>query len=433
MPKLGRFIERVSQEEAAASAVDLTPKDPVVPEALSEPEEIKDLDASCLVDAEGEGQTREFQIKEIKNIQAALEEFEEVLEGAEEAGGLHPEEAEMLNVGMEHFAERLGVKFTKTLPSLEDYANGMTRKGALTVSQEMLVVVDKALIDKAIEMVKKLIAKAKEFISKLDLQTGKVDKLLGDVKARYRKWRTGEVTFKSRMGAMLRDEDLTPEGLKAVADAGQFSMNLLYHFLAAAKTATRLHANVLLGSAGEEDDINKFKQNVREVWGEQHSPFVLALGQGRKEIKIGSATTGRLKLEFPNGTADQYAMEFITDYGGGRASGEAEVTMTKAEFSNLLNTCEALNNAVKKNTVNYKAIITAAVELTQLAAKAPSQNAARAIANVGDAINYMATVELENVVRKVSTLRNGIGVFLLLAGSEFDKAGASVDVANNKA
>lgn len=431
MSKIGRYIERVSNEDASTSDVDLTPKDPVVPEAISEPEEIKDLDASCLVDAEGEGQTHEFEIKEIKNIQTALEEFEEILEGAEEAGGLHPEEAEMLNVGMEHFAERLGVKFTKPLPSLEDYSGGMTRKGALTVSQEAMVVIDKALIDKAIELVKRLLAKAKEFISKLDIQTGKVDQILDNVKARYRKWKTGEVTFKSRLGGTLRSEDMTPQGQQALVAAGKFSLNSLYHFQAAVKS-TRLHANVMLSSEGGEADVAKFKENLKELWGAPNNPFLLALGHGKTEIKIGTATTGRLK-EDKQGIADRYTVEFLTDYGGGSATGEAEVTLTKAEFNNLVNTTTSLNDAVKRGGATYKELTRAIVEFSQLAAKGKTPAVVSAINLIASELSMMHGVELENLVRKVSSLRNGVGVFLLLAGSEFDKAGESTGVANNNA
>lgn len=422
MRHLKQHIQRISQEDAD---VDLKTQ-----ELNSEPEEIKDLDADCLVDLDAVPKAEIHELEECTDIKTSLEHFSGLLNDAKARGGMRSEEAVLMRTSLKHFAKRLGVA-TGEVPSMEDFGSDVSRTGTVTISQEAIIVIDKALIDKVIELVKKLLAKAKEFIAKLDLQTVKVDKILGDVQARYRKWKTGEVTFKSRMGVMLRSEDLTPHGLKTIATAAQFSTNLLYHFLAATKTSTKLNANVLVSSPGDEDDIKKFEGNVREIWGAQHSPYVLALPDGQKEIKIGSATTGRLKND-ARGMVDQYSMEFITDYGGGSANGEAEVTMTKAEFSNLLNTCIALNNAVKKNAEHYKAIITAAVEVTQLSAKAKSQAAARSIANVGNELNFQATVELENVVRKIASLRNGIGVFLLLAGSEFDKDGASVNVANNK-
>jgi hypothetical protein len=257
MRHLKAHLERVSNEDAENT--DLNLKEPAVE---SEPEMIKDLDADCLVDLEAPPKSEVNELDECTDIKTSLEHFSGLLSDAKARGGMRPEEAVLMRTQLKHFAKRLGVAPSE-VPSMEDFGGDVSRTGAVTISQEAIVVIDKALVDKVIELVKKLMAKAKEFIAKLDLQTGKVDKILGDVQGRYRKWKSGEVTFKSRMGAMLRSEDLTPEGLKAIADAAQFSTNLLYHVQSATKTSTRLNVNVLLGSDGEEDDIKKFEQNVR--------------------------------------------------------------------------------------------------------------------------------------------------------------------------
>jgi hypothetical protein len=425
MRHLKAHIERVSQEDASTTDVDL--KEPAVG---SEPEELKEINTDCLVDLDAPPKAEVNELEECNDIKTSLEHFSGLLDDAKARGGMRPAEAVLMRTSLKHFAKRLGVAQSE-VPSMEDFDGDCTRMQANTISQEAIVVIDKALIDKIVELIKKMLAKAKEFIAKLDVQTVKVDQILGNIKARYRKWKTGEVTFKSRFGSVMRSEDLTPQGLRALTEAANFSTNLLYHFQAAVRTSTRLNVNVLLGSAGEEADITKFEKNIREIWGPQHSPFVLALNSGRTEINIGSATHGKLKNDTPNGLTNQYSMEFITDYGDGTTA-EAEVTLTKSEFSNMVSTCNTLNEKVKKNTETYKAITQAVVELGQMAHIAKNPMVISRINTVASELSYMHTVELENVVRKVAYLRNALGVFLLLAGSEFDKDGESVNVANNK-
>lgn len=428
MSKVSRYIERVSQEEAAKADVDLKPNDPLIQNFdVSEAEEVDKNEAADLIDVseKGQGEVERFEIKEIKHIKTALEEFGRVMEVAQERGGLHPDEAAMLNVGLEHFGKRLGVKFDRNLVSLEDFSKGMTRKGALTVSQELYIVIDQALIEKIINLIKKMIAKAKEFIGKLDLQSAKVDQIVANAKARYRKFTKGEVTFESSFGTLLASRDITPAGLNEIISGGKFTSLILAKFDEAV-SSTNAAILKLLSTEGESQDIADFNKVLEGIWVGVHHPFTQSL-TGTKHKALSSILDVTYKHVENNHPIDSYELVFNT----AEREKSSSVTMTKAEYWTMVDKVEKMNMIVRWNGKKLTEIIGRTGKFGELSKRAKSTEAANAIFSAVNALESITTVDLWNVVGKFGYVRNQIGYFLLLASDHFDKGGDSQNTANN--
>lgn len=428
MSSIGRYIERVSQEDAAKTDVDLKANDPLLQNFdVSESEAVEEVDASDLVDVceKGQGETDRFEITEIKHIKTALEEFGRIMENANERGGLHPNEAAMLNVGLEHFGKRLGVKFDKPLPSLEDFDKGMTRQGALTVSQELYIVIDQALIDKIIALIKKMIAKAKEFIGKLDLQTAKVDQIVARAKERYRRFRTGEVTFESSFGTLITSRDITPMGLNAVLMGGKQVSTVLGKFNDAV-SSTNAAVLKLLSSDGGHNDIEVFNTAMETIWAGVHHPFTQSL-TGTKHAVLSSVLDVTYTVVENNHPIDRYELQF----NSGTREASASVTLKKADYWSMVDKVEKMNILVRQNGKTLSEIVGRTGKFGDLAKRAKTTEAADAIFAAVNALESITTVDLWNLVGKYGYIRNQIGYFLLLASDHFDKGGDSQNTANN--
>jgi len=427
MSKVGRYLARVSQEEASKAEVAITEKDATVQAFdVSEPEA---LDVTDLVEVcdKGQGETDRRTIDEIKHIQVALEELGRVMDSAQERGGLHPNEAAMLNVGLEHFGKRLGVTFDNPLPSMEDFGKGMTRRGALTVSQEVMIVIDKALIDKVIEIVKRMIAKAKEFLGNIDIQSAKITKAILDTKAKMGRFIRGTVLVKTRLSPQLGSDDFSHQGLEALLAAGQCTAAALASFMDSC-SASKFAFQALANSEGDDAALSEFNNKMSEIWAGERNPLYVAT-RGKDTVQYGSGCV--LHLYKPDGAGHvvgTYEFEFAREQN---ATGEVEVEMTKTSFSTLVNRTESMNRLVGQHSKNYLVCTKKVEELAAIIQRTRSNHAGRVLTSALTNITMVQQVSLERAVRSFANIRNSVGVFLLLAGAEFQDGGKSTAAANN--
>ncbi|MNF40538.1 hypothetical protein D3C85_248760 [compost metagenome] len=422
MNKLGGYLKRISQEDAASTAVEIKETQGVG----SEPEEIKEIDPSCLVDAEPEHDVTKDQIIELTDIKFSLEQYTELLKTSEARGGIRPEEARLLVAGVNFCRKRAGLSSgVGEGVSVEDFGGKMSCLKATRISQEALNVDVKAIAAKIAELIKKLIAKGKEMIASIDLQSTKVGQIVEAVKSNMHKWRTGEMTFETTLNNAISPEDLNTQGLAKLKEAGVFVGALLAAFDTQVSATKRVFMDY--AASPERGEVVAYREAMRAIWVD-HSPLTSVI-KGADSKQLSTLLTYTVKRKESTGSPVlTYSIDVTSNY---EQRGKQTITMNKAEFKAVVDATFTLNLQTRKNTQAYASAMANLELLGGIVSKAKGGNLSFALSNDLSMITSLLDIEIAETMREVTRLRTGLGRFILNGGQSFDRSQGTTDVGND--
>jgi hypothetical protein len=423
MNKLGRYIERVSNEDAENAEMDLQ-KDQVAAVG-AEPEALDEVEADELVTPEPSADNVRAELEETRDIQESLEHFQVILKEAADRGGLRPEEGVMFQTSMEHFNKRLGIQPKVTL-GMEDFGGTMSRAKATTISQEDLGEKAKAAVKKIMELLKKLAEFVKEAVARFDGQGAKVAEICTKLKQNFRMFVTGQVMYESDKFTRITEKDLRrPEMLM---QGNEWVHDLCIDFRSAV-TGILPACKAVAMTEGTDADLQEFQERANIQWGKDH-PFRLAFG-GVEEITLSSAAQARYK-EDPRGSIAAMQHRIDTVIEGEPTPIKAE--FSKAEFATLLAKTEKLNDAVRKTSAVFNNIRGDITKLGQASMNAKNNTAGLILAGTMQYIVELLDGDVFRLFEYINRARSEVGYALMGIGKEFGGAREqdSVSVVNKR-
>ncbi|MNQ11977.1 phiKZ-like phage internal head protein [compost metagenome] len=423
MRKLGRYIERVSQEDAENAEMDLQ-KDQVAAVG-AEPEALDEIEADELVTPEPAADNVRAELEEVGDIKESLEHFQVILKDAAGRGGMRPEEGAMLQASMSHFNKRLGITPKQSL-GMEDFGGTMSRAKATTISQESVGETAKAAGKKIMELLAKLAQFVKEAVARFDGQAAKVGEICTKLKQNFRLFVTAQVAFESDKFTRITEKDLRrPEMLMH----GNEWLHDLCKDMRAAITGLVPAYKTFAMSEGTDADLRDFQEKVNTQWGKDH-PFRLAFG-GVAEITLSSVAQARYK-EDARGSVSVMTQRIDTVIEGEPTPVKAE--FSKAEFATLLAKTEKLNDAVRKTSTEFNNIRADIAKLGQVAMTAKNNTAGMIMSGTMHYISELLDGDVYRLFEYINRSRSEVGYALMGIGKEFGGAREqdSVSVVNKR-
>jgi hypothetical protein len=419
MNKLGRYIEKVSVEDATTTDVEIKETQGVG----SEPEEIKDIEADCLVDAEPEHDIEKSQIIELTDIKHSLEQYSELLRASADRGGLRAGEAALLAAGVNFCRKRAGITGVGEGVSVEDFGS-VPNARATKVSLEAIDIDVKAVMAKIAEVIKKLIERGKAMIVEFDLQSTKVGQIAQAAKDGLNKWRTGELTIDTSLSVVITKDDLKSQGLAGLKETSVWVGGLLGAF----ETQVSATMKVFMGVVADPKsaDLATYKADIRAIWAEGSPLRTMIKGDTHK-------FSGSLSWELvhkPNSTSAvmAYMPDLKTDYDH---TNRQTITMNKAEFKALVDTTFTMNLQTRKNSQAYTAAMAHVKSLSDVVGKAGEHQILFALRSDIMDITDMLNTDIAEAIRVSVRIRNALGRFILGVGQEFDKSQGTRDVGSD--
>jgi hypothetical protein len=417
MNKLGRYIEKVSVEDATTTDVEIKETQGVG----SEPEEFKDIEADCLVDAEPEHDIEKSQIIELTDIKHSLEQYSELLRASADRGGLRAGEAALLAAGVNFCRKRAGISGVGEGVSVEDFGS-VPNARATKVSLEAIDIDVKAIVAKIAELIKKMIAKGKAMIAGIDVQSTKVGQIAETIKSNLHKWRTGEMTFETTLSNAIAPEDLKLQGLAKLKEAGVFVGALIDAFDTQVAATKRVFMEYAANPA--QGEVIAYREAMSKIWVDNSPLLSVIKGGDSKQLSTLLSYTVKHKVSTGSPVLT-YSVEVKSNY---EQRDRPTITMNKSEFKALVDATLALNIQTRKNTQAYASSMTNLELLAGIISKAKGGNLSYALSNDLSMVTSILDIEISEVMREVTRLRNGLGRFILNGGQSFDRSEGPAEI-----
>lgn len=337
MRHLQAYVERVSQEDAGTTDVEIPAKDPVVDQVESEPEPVEELISDMIVEPDPAADSARAELDETLQIQTSIEHYQELLKGAEVRGGLRPTEGALLGVSARHFRKRLGMD--DSVLSMEDFGGSMSRLKATSVSQEGFADMAKAAGTKILALIKRLIEMMKNQIQRFDVQGQKVAAVVTDMKKRIGAFVLGETTYEWDGNRYLNARDLENpktliEAVSKLTAANDYLSSFFKMTSGAIVTAVR--------NPEDEGAATEFNNTIENCW-VRTNPFA-NLFHDKAGYALSSVGTAHLAYKgSDNGPVGAHSMQIDR-----KETSPIKVTITKQQFKTLVDSLHTYNTALTK-------------------------------------------------------------------------------------
>ena len=245
--------EEVKRQEAEASA-----SETVLDNAESAETEMLEV-----ADAEVEGEEREEQVEEAGEVVEALESIAQVLKVSAANGGLDKHAAAILGIATEHLYTRVGMKATKSAPSLESFGGTSTRIGATQLAMEDIAEKAKKIWASIIAAFEKAIQWAKDFFTRVFQSWEKLEKRANDLSSKSENAKGGHKVENSGIVKSLAVAGAAPV---LPAQLGKFEDFTKEVFGGTTGRANEMNSTVTLAEAGPEGIAKSFKLDPATKW-----------------------------------------------------------------------------------------------------------------------------------------------------------------------
>jgi hypothetical protein len=409
MRHLKRHLERVSLEDAENNEADLTPKDPVVENVDSEPEEIENLAADLLVEPEPAGDSVRAEIVEVEDMCVAVEEFQALLGAAVQRGGMRAEEGIIVGTALKHFNKRLGIQGKETL-GLEDFGGNMSRLKATQISQEAFADVAKAAAAKIKDLIAKLLAFLREKAAAFDAQGQKVKVIVGQIKQRVKTIVTGEIELEYQ-GNYIGERDIL--NAKTLAGAAVWAESLNSHMSSHLKATADVIKKLAL-SQGTAEDVAAFDKQIEGMWGLNTNPIATVM-RVAKAVGYPLTQSKMAILTHKEGSSGTPVLSHSLEVKGDQAK-PIKMSLTKGQYIALLDATEKMNNSVLSMSAAYAANSSVVMGMS---ISFRTQEAQTAADKVLSGLIALIEQDIYGVVKCIGAARGELGYICAIAAKKF--------------
>jgi hypothetical protein len=357
-------------------------------------------------------------VDELENTVAALESLLETAEASQEAGGLDPVAAELLQKAVENETAPLGTPAEEIVPALENFTSPSSRRQSTVMACEGI----KEWIDKAWAKIKELIQKGRDLAKKLFIQVKQA------IQGLERRVKGLKADAANRNGSMpksgnveLGSDAFTGEG--DAAKLNQLLKAILTDYAGAAIGHAKAVASAL--SAGDAAKVNKEAGAEGGAEGESKEEFTIppAMKAPIQKLDGFKMLPGGRSIRNAGDTLAIHADKSGSKKYIGKALGLDKINEILTQLEEAAKTVTGFEKNFQEKDRAEEAVIKAGDEFAKKAKSndKASDPEARAAINAAKDAARLLNQPIKDVLSYSATAINGIAAFVAANLKQYDK------------